>query len=329
MLARRRETLSSALVCFCLVVLASSASAADLATKLDRAKRADHDGYAPQRLARAATVTEIEPNDAVGDAQSVAVGDQVDASLPVGDVDWFLVDASAEAYVTVSTTARGGSLTDTLLDVFTADGATLLASDDDGGLGLYSALQSLDGGSVLAVRVTRFSSVGDEDYALVVEAAGPPPSAPANDTPAAAEVLGDCNTVANGTTVGASDALAGATCLPLDVRGGDVFYRLEVPYSYQLIVHLEPDASFDPAAMLFGDPADPDGSCIVAVDEAFAGEQETLLFTNEDASSPFRVVYLAVDSWDPQRAGGFTAVISCDFVVSDDTHSFGGLKARF
>lgn len=327
MLTRSRETLSLALA---LSLLASApAVAGDLTTKLDRAKRADHHGYAPLMLQRAATVGEDEPNDTVEDAQALAVGDQVDASVPSGDVDWFLVDATGDAYVTISTASRDGSLTDTVLDVFSADGQTPIASDDDSGLGLFSALESLEGGAVLAVRVTRFSSLGDDDYAIVAESASAPPAAPANDTPATAEVLADCNAAASGTTVGAGSALATAQCVTPDPLGGEVFYRFELPYSYQLVIHVDPDETFDPSLVLFTDPASPDASCLEGVDEAFAGERETLLYTNEDDSAESLTVYLAIDSWDPQRAGGFTATVTCDFVVSDETSSFGALKARF
>lgn len=327
MLARSRETVSLTLVLTLLV--AASATAGDLTTKLDRAKRADHHGYAPTMLQRAATVGEEEPNDTVESAQALAVGDQIDASVPAGDVDWFLVDATGDAYVTISTSSRDGSFTDTVLDVFSADGLTPIASDDDGGVGLFSALESLEGGAVFAVRVTRFSSLGDDDYAVVAEPASAPPVAPANDAPATAEMLADCNAVATGTTVGATNALGVAACVTPDPLGGEVFYRFELPYSYQLVIHVDPDATFDPSLLLFTDPASPETSCLEGVDEAFAGERETLLYTNEDASAESLTVYLAVDSWDPQRAGGFTAVVTCDFVVSDETSSFGALKARF
>lgn len=328
MLVRRREILSLALVCFLFVAVAP-ATAATTDEKIARAKSVDRDGYAPTLLARAATLDEIEPNDSLADAQALAIGDRIDALVPLGDEDWFLVDASAEAFVTVSTATREGSVTDTVIDVFTADGLTLLASDDDGGSGLFSAVQSLAASQSLAIRVTRFSGAGDDPYALLVEAAAAPPAAPANDTPNQAEVLASCNAVADGTTVAAGSAFAVSACITPDALGGDAFYRLEIPYSYQLVVDVEADGAFDPALVLFTDPSDPEGSCLAGIDEAFAGERETLLFTNDDASADPLVVYLGVDSWDPQRAGTFTVISTCDFVVDNENTSFGALKARF
>lgn len=328
MLVRRRETLSLALVCLFLTS-AALAGATDTATKVDRAKQVDRDGYVPTVLGRSVQVAETEPNDTLEQAESIAVGAVIEATVPDGDVDWFLVDATAEAYVTIATSAIDGSVTDTVLDVFDVDGTVLLASDDDGGDGLYSAAQSVAAESVLAVRVTRFSASGGDSYGLTVEAAGPPPAAPSNDAPASAEVLEDCSTLVSGTTVGATSTVGAGGCVQPDPLGGEVFYRLTLDYGYQLTVQVEPGASFDPAAYLFTDPSDPEGSCVVGVDEAFAGEQETLLFTNDDPAREPIVLYLAIDGWDPSRPGSFQASLACDFVVSNDGLSFGAVKARF
>ncbi|HKK69696.1 MAG TPA: PPC domain-containing protein [Candidatus Krumholzibacteria bacterium] len=331
MLVRRRGALLLALVSLFLVATAPLAEATTPDLKLQRAKQADRDGYSPSLLLRAAQIAEVEPNDIPADAQEIAVGDVVDAGVPDGDVDWFRIDASTETWVAVSTAPIDGSVTDTVLELFESDGTSLIATDDDAGVGLYSALTGItvpDDGVVYA-RITRFSSVGDDAYRLAVEPSDAPPAPPVNDLPETAEVLEGCNVVVQGTTVGATNQLDVLACVNPDALGGDVYYQVEVPYSYQLTIQIEPDGAFDPAAYLFADPTDPAGSCVAGIDEAFTGENETLLFTNESADELPVTLYLAIDGWDPQRAGSFSAALSCDFVVDTGDESFGSLKARF
>lgn len=55
-----------------------------------------------------------------------------------GDTDWFLFEASAGVQVTLATTL--GTLADSTLTLYAADGVTELAFDDDGGPGLASLL---------------------------------------------------------------------------------------------------------------------------------------------------------------------------------------------
>lgn len=331
MLVRSWGILPLTLVCL-LFAAAAPVQAADPGTKLERAKRVDRDGYVPTVLSRAAQVVEEEPNDTRETAQTVAVGVVVDADVPVSDVDWFRVDVSAQDFVTISTSARDASLTDTVIDVYALDGTTPLASDDDGGMALFSAVRSLAApvdGTIL-VRVTRFGTLGDDAYALTVEPASAPAAPPSNDAAATAEVLDGCNAILIGSTVGATSTVGAIACAGPDQLGGDVFYRVEVPYSYQLTIQVEPSTSdFDPAAYLFTDPSDPAGSCVIGIDEAYAGEAETLIFTNESPEELPVQLYLAIDSWDPQRPGDYSAQVTCDFVVSGDETSFGAIKARF
>ena len=331
MLVRSWGILPLTLVCL-LFAAAAPVQAAAQGTKLERAKRADRDGYAPTVLSRAAQVAEEEPNDSRETAQAIAVGVVVEADVPVSDVDWFSVDLSGQSFVTVSTSARDASLTDTVIDVFALDGTTLLASDDDGGMALFSAVRSfaVPARGAMLVRVTRFGTLGDDAYALTVEPASAPAAPPSNDAAATAEPIDGCNAILIGSTVGATSTVGAIACAGPDQLGGDVFYAVEVPYSYQLTIQVEPATTdFDPAAYLFTDPSDPAGSCVAGIDEAFAGEVETLIFTNESPEELPVLLYLAIDSWDPQRSGDYAASLGCDFVVSGDETSFGAMKARF
>lgn len=306
---------------------------ADALAKRLAAKSADRDGYTPMLAKGAAELlAETEPNDTAAQAQAVAVGDIVDAAVAEGDVDWFAVSAAAASYLTVSTASLDGSDTDTVLEAFAADGITRLSIDDDGGLGLFSAMQhlSVPGDGLVLVRVTRFGPLGDDAYRLSVEPGVAPPAVPENDTPATAIVLEACNTSLTAITTGASSAVSGLGCVEFDPLGGDVYYAVELPFSFQLTVSVTPNSSWDPSLYLFTDPSDPAGSCLMGTDEAFAAESETLIYTNDDeVAEATMMIYVGVDSWELAQQGEFTLELNCDFVVSNEADSWGGLKSRF
>jgi hypothetical protein len=113
-----------------------------------------------------------------------------------------------------------------------------------------------------------------------------------------------------------------------DPLGSDVFYSVELPFSYQLTLQLSPSGSFDPAVYVFTDPADPAGSCVAGSDVAFAGETEQLIYVN-DSFEGTAVLYVAVDSWDLANAGEFILAVTCDFVVATQEESWSSLKASF
>jgi len=90
-----------------------------------------------------AMVTETEPNDTPGTANTVADGDYMVADIsPAGDVDYFSNGGNAIqdlVYAAVNT-AGGSAGTDSQLNVYANDGTTLIEFDDDGGPGLASCV---------------------------------------------------------------------------------------------------------------------------------------------------------------------------------------------
>lgn len=309
----------------------SRAHDADALAKRLANKSIDRDGYAPVLAKGAAGIPiEVEPNDTAAQATPVGVGSLLEASIPDGDVDWFVV-SGANGYLTLSTASSQGSATDTVLEAFASDGTTRLSIDDDAGLGLFSAIQHLTvpGDGEVLVRVTRFGPLGDDAYVLSVELGTPPPPSPDNDTPQSALALETCNTTVSGSTSGASSEVSGLGCVQFAPLGGDVFYVVELPYSYQLTAVVDPGSAWDPSLYLFTDPSDPAGSCLIGNDEAFGDESEVVIYTNEDETTDPMIVYVGIDSWEPAQSGDFSLVLSCDFVVGTDTDSWGGLKARF
>lgn len=317
--------------CFVLLANVPARAADDADARVAAAKDLDEDGYAPV-LPASWALAEVEPNDTPGEATAIDLGVAVDAAIAgTGDEDWYELDTGSGSYVTLSTSSSGDPGTDTVLEAFASDGATRLAADDDSGLGLFSALEHLavPGDGILLIRVTRYSALGGDDYRLLAEAGAAPPPAPDNDIALAAQLLDECNTAVTGSTVGAANELSDLGCLAVDPVGGDVFYRVTVPFSFELTVLVEPVEGWDLSAYVFSDPADPAGSCIDASDIGYAGEAEFLRFLNEQLPGQDREVYIAVDSWAAASAGSFILSTRCDFVVPNEVSSFSTLKSRF
>jgi len=79
---------------------------------------------------------EVEPNDSCATANAVALGQSFEAQIfPSGDYDYFMLTVPADGFVDVETSGPSG---DTVLNIYSADGATWIGCDDDLGDGLFS-----------------------------------------------------------------------------------------------------------------------------------------------------------------------------------------------
>jgi hypothetical protein len=340
MLARRLWAI------FCLLLLphfilpaAPSANAEELplALDVDPAKRAlakhvDREGYLPAASTPPCeTCEEQEPNDTPETANTIFPGVPLGATLTPGDVDWFVLTCDESGYVRFTTYSRDGSSTDTVLRVHGEQGSVLIGQDDDGGLGLYSTVPHMycEAGSSLYVEVVHFNSAGSGTYAIVAEGSEPPPPVPTNDE-LASFLSVDCNGVTEGTTVGSTNQVGRQIeCVDYLPLGGDVFYRVVLPYSYQLTVQVTPLNGFDPSVYLFTDVQDPWQSCFAGSDEGFASDAEIVTFINEDDTSEEMEIFVAVDSWSRHSAGNFLLSIGCEFVIPTETTSWSNVKSRF
>lgn len=77
-------------------------------------------------------VAEVEPNDAVGSAQPLVFGQQVDCNLVAGELDWFTftVVSTGEVHLTTGGNFAVNSSVDTVVLLYDASGTTRLAWND-------------------------------------------------------------------------------------------------------------------------------------------------------------------------------------------------------
>jgi hypothetical protein len=117
-------------------------------------------------------------------------------------------------------------------------------------------------------------------------------------------------------------------CVPYAPNGGDVFYRVAVPYSYQLTVQASTATSTDPSLYLLVDWGAGALTCIAGSDAGFVDEDELVSFVNDHPGDP-PMVTIVVDSWSARSEGEFTLAVSCEFLVPIQQSTWGALKAVY
>jgi hypothetical protein len=162
-------------------------------------------------------------------------------------------------------------------------------------------------------------------------------AAPANDDPFSAEVVEGCSIELSGTTLDASNVVDALNCGNqsgdgsgvVQPFGGDVFYRVTVPWSFDLHVLVEPVGEWDPSLYIVTSPWNPDETCVAASDIAGNGIAEMVRIQNASISGEARDYIIGVDSWRADSAGEFILRLSCDIAVPVDDSGFSTLKSRY
>jgi hypothetical protein len=109
---------------------------------------------------------EVESNDTPASAQAFALGQQCNANLTAGELDWYAFTTSG-GYHLITTSGGAAAGTDTTLALYDATGTTALAFNDDS-VSVVSALNlDIPAGSYL-LRVKGFSATSAGAYALDV-----------------------------------------------------------------------------------------------------------------------------------------------------------------
>ena len=111
---------------------------------------------------------EVEPNDCadLADVLSDVPGNgcRVGSIDPSTDEDWYIVNVSSTAHVTVETETMEG---DTYLQLYDSSG-DLIDCDDDSGMGLASKIERLLSPGTYYVRVTAYGTGAIDGYSVVV-----------------------------------------------------------------------------------------------------------------------------------------------------------------
>ena len=107
-------------------------------------------------------ISETEPNNSSGQAQVVALGSEVNASLTAGDEDWFQFTTTGNH---VKLYSHGSTSVDTVFDLFDATGTNLLAVNDDTD-GFFSSISINLAAGTYQLRVTGWGPFTTGSYQL-------------------------------------------------------------------------------------------------------------------------------------------------------------------
>jgi hypothetical protein len=222
-------------------------------------------------------VAEAEPNDTCP-GQALTCGDVLtQATLTPGDVDLISFQAIQGDVCVLGTDSAGGLDPDTKITLLNDCGSTV-ASDDDGGPGLFSLLSYLvPTTGTYTLRIEGLLSSVAGDYVAFVSCA---PRNPA-DICGTAPPLPCGSFSITGTTVGTLDDydLTDGTqndCTGFATAGADVVYVIDQP-SFTLSVTYT--SAVDGSLYLVTDCSNPRASCVAGSDNTLEGEPETLTFT--------------------------------------------------
>jgi len=285
-----------------------------------------------------ATYPEAEPNDTCP-GQQMACGDVVSPGyLDPGTLDWYTWTCNVGDALTVYTgPVNTGDSTDTYIELYGADCATMLAYNDDFG-SLYSRIENymITVGGTYNLKVRGYSTVSSGPYAFHLECGTPPPP-PTGDTCATATVIEDCTSGSlsgdvstfnndydpgsGGCATGYAEAGRDAAIVMNLAAGGNT------PFTYTQTGGA--DASF----YIVTDCANVAGTCLIGADAA--GSVETITWTVPYAGT----FYMILDAYGSLTGGPWTLDYSiqcatpqaccftdgsCQFLLPGDCQQQGG-----
>ncbi|GJM45302.1 MAG: hypothetical protein DHS20C21_21440 [Gemmatimonadota bacterium] len=124
-----------------ILVLATGAAFADKQGELDALALKPWSLEDIGALSALADVSETEPNDACGAGNAYTLGDTFHGEITAGDEDWISFSCTAGDEITIGTDEDLGLGTvDTFIELWDDACGAMLASNDDGGPGLYSLI---------------------------------------------------------------------------------------------------------------------------------------------------------------------------------------------
>jgi hypothetical protein len=326
----RDKTIATALV----LILALAALAGPAAAKVegpgDKATEEAEEYWDPTLGAQnLADVPESEPVNNTCPGQGFNCGDVLrPAALTAGDNDYFSFTANAGDVIVFGTDTDGSPNADTFIHLYnSASCATEVASDDDGGPGLFSLLVYCvppGAGGTYVGRVRGFSSTTTGLYKAFVTCSS---SGGGADVCAGSPKL-ECGPINESGNTGCATSNytlpASNPCTGFTAAGRDVVYTLNVPAgaSINLTYTSTADASF----YIITDCANPSGTCVVGADATLTGQPEVINYVFGVAGT----YYLILDSFGTNTSGGWTltGTFACP-PTSNEPSSWGNVKTLF
>jgi hypothetical protein len=275
-----------------------------------------------------AVIPEAEPND-VCPGQPIACGDEVNpASLIPGDQDWYFFSANAGQTVTIATDAVQGSTTDTYLELYFGCGTAAVATDDDGGPGLFSLITyPVPASGQYQVKCRGFSSSTQGLYKLLLTCVTPPPP-PENDQCNDGYAIDRCSSgsLEGDVSLAANDYNTGSpSCTGYSAAGRDVAYRLDLQAG-DVVDLVYTQLAFDGSFYVITDCNDSANTCVIGADATLTGEPEVINWV-VGATGTY---WLILDVYGTNTGGEWTLdyAITCPPTPTHEV-SWGSVKSNF
>jgi len=207
--------------------------------------------------------------------------------------------------ITVGTDAYNGSSTDTYLELYFGCGTGTIATNDDGGPGLFSLISNFPAPStgLYQAKVRGYSTNTTGEYQLFVSCTDPVPP-PDNDqcndeyailrcTEGTLE--GDLYWAANDYTTGTN------SCTGYSANGKDVAYRMDLQAGDTVdLSYLQ--TGFDSSFYIITDCADSGGSCVIGADDTVTGEAEVISWDVAQSGT----YWLILDTYGTDTGGAWS-----------------------
>jgi hypothetical protein len=248
-----------------------------------------------------ATYAEVEPNDTCP-GQQVYCGDDVNpAYLEANGADWYTFTANAGDLLTLATYSINGSSVDTVIELYSDNCTTMLASNDDNPypwslISNYAAPYT----GAYNLKVRGFGSAYG-DYGVSFRCVGAPPPqendlcSGAIDIPrcSAGTITGDTYTYHNDYDPGSGGCASG-----YPEAGKDAVYVMNL-VAGDIVDLTYTQLQWDTAFYVVTDCANVAGSCVAGADDTFSGEPEVIHYV----AGASGLYYLILDSYGTDSGG--------------------------
>jgi len=211
------------------------------------------------------TVSETEPNDDCTSADTVACGDTIwCATLTDGsdESDYYTFTIGTDQNVTIETHATAGAcdpaMTDTYIYLYNSDCTVTIASNDDGGVGLFSLIQlNLAAGTYVVESYNYWSNTGS--YHMSILCTDPLPLWNCTDTPPDGKLPGgnidvEPNDVCTQAVIAECEY---AYCGEITTAADSDWYAITIPSDQTYALHIRVFGDDTPNQYAFGLGLDP------------------------------------------------------------------------